>query len=59
MTRKELGGSHFPDDEDSDSPRSLSLLAIQPLDAAASPRMFYRWELRSSEIFRIYFEAEA
>ena len=31
----------FPADEDRDGRRNVGLLAIQPLDAAASPRIFY------------------
>jgi len=56
---QEFRGSQFPDDEDRDSPRNFGLLAIQPLDAAASLRIFYRWELRSSGMLPIYFTGEA
>jgi hypothetical protein len=41
-TRTELAGSQFPENEDRDSPGNVSLFAIQPLDAAASLRIFYR-----------------
>jgi hypothetical protein len=33
--------SHFPDDGDREGPCSVTLLAIQPSDVAASPKMFY------------------
>jgi hypothetical protein len=56
---QELRGSQFPEDEDRDSPRNFGLLAIQPHDAAASLRIFYRWELRSSGMLPNYFTAEA
>jgi hypothetical protein len=49
MTRTNFGGSELPDDEDRDGPRNFGLLAIQPPDAAASPRIFH-W---SMEPFRI------
>ena len=41
MTRTHFGGSELPDDEDIDGPRNFGLVAIQPPDAAASPRIFY------------------
>lgn len=31
----------LPDDRDRDGPRNVALLAMQPPDAAASPRIFY------------------
>ena len=44
MTRTDFGSSRFPDDEDGDGPRNSGLLAVQPLDGAASPRIFYwKW----------------
>jgi hypothetical protein len=33
--------NQFPDDEDRDGPHNVGLLAIQPPDTAASPRIFY------------------
>ena len=41
MTRTHFGGSELPDDEDIDGPRNFGLVAIQPPDAAASPRIFH------------------
>jgi len=41
MTRTNFGSSRFPDDEDRDGPQNAGLLAVQPLDGAASPRIFY------------------
>jgi hypothetical protein len=37
----DFGGSRFPDDKDIGGPRSIGLLAIQPPETAASPRIFY------------------
>jgi hypothetical protein len=31
----------YPEDEDGDGPRNVSFFAIQPFDAAGSPRRFY------------------
>ena len=42
MTRTELRSSQLPEDEDRDNTGNFGLLAIQPLDAAASLRIFYR-----------------
>jgi hypothetical protein len=33
---------HFPDNEDRDSPQNFCWLTVQPLHAAASPKIFYR-----------------
>ena len=41
MTQTDFGGSQFPDDEDRNGPQNVGLLAIQPSDVAASPRIFY------------------
>lgn len=40
MTQTDFGGSQFPD-EDRNGPQNIGLLAIQPPDVAASPRIFY------------------
>jgi hypothetical protein len=40
MTWTDFRGSQFPDD-DRDGHRNIDLLAIQPHDVAASPRIFY------------------
>jgi hypothetical protein len=41
MTQTDFGGSQFPGDEDRNGPQNIGLLAIQPPDMAASPRIFY------------------
>ena len=38
--KTDVGGRQFPDDEDRDCPPSVRLLAVEPTDAAASPRKF-------------------
>ena len=38
-TRADFGGSQFNGDEGRDGPRSVGLLATQPSDLAASPRI--------------------
>ena len=44
VTRTDFGSSRFADDEDGDGPRNAGLLAVQPLDGAANPRIFYwKW----------------
>lgn len=48
MAQTDVRGSQFPDDEDKDGPRNIGLLAIQPPDATASPRIFY-WTLSEPE----------
>lgn len=45
MTWTDFRVSQFLDDGDRDSPCNVSLLAIQPTDVAASPRMFYLIQL--------------
>jgi len=35
------GSSQFPDDKERDGPQNVSLLAIQPPDAASSLKIFY------------------
>jgi hypothetical protein len=37
----ELQPRKYPEDEDGDGPRNVVFFAIQPLDAAGSPRKFY------------------
>jgi len=41
MTRTDFGSSRFSDDEDRVGPQNAVLLAVQPLDGSASPRIFY------------------
>ena len=41
MTLADFGGSRFPVDENRDGPQNAGLLAVQPLDGAARPRIFY------------------
>jgi len=41
MTWIDFRVSQFPDDGDRQGPCDVSLLAIQPSDVAASPKMFY------------------
>ena len=44
MTRTDFGSSRFSDDEDRVGPQNAVLLAVQPLDGSASPRIFYwKW----------------
>jgi hypothetical protein len=38
---RELQPLQYPEDEDGDGPRNVGYFAIQPFDAAGSPRRFY------------------
>jgi hypothetical protein len=38
---EDFGGSHFPDKRDTDGCSNVLFLAIHPLDAVGSPRIFY------------------
>jgi hypothetical protein len=38
----------YPEDDDGDGPRNVGFFAIQPLDAAGSPRRFYYTSRRES-----------
>ena len=49
ITRTNFGGSELPDDEDRGGPRNFDLLAIQPPNAAASPRLFH-WSIEPVQI---------
>jgi hypothetical protein len=41
MTRWELQPLQYLEDEDGDGPQNVGFFAIQPFDAAGSPRRFY------------------
>jgi len=40
-TPTDFGGGHFSFDDDKDGPQNASLLATEPTDAVASPRIFH------------------
>jgi hypothetical protein len=40
-TPTDFGVGHFPDHDDKDGPQNVGLLATEPIDTIASPRIFY------------------